>query len=154
MPASRSASTDSIRDTSICPEMQHYSGASQPPFFVPSVDHTWCGMLVSMPLPPGTLAGPSSAETCSKSGARATRRSPSCGGLSPEDADLALRDGKFLDLDTCNLTNRLELMAFGGASRGLVLVGRLDNLGKGASGNAVQCMNLMLGFDEQSGLRA
>ena len=45
-------------------------------------------------------------------------------------------------------------MVFGEASRGLVLVGRLDNLGKGASGNAVQCMNLMLGFDERTGLRA
>lgn len=135
------------------PEMQHYSGASQPPFFVPSVDHAWCGMLVSMPLPPGLSRGLERGDVFEIWRARYAEE-PFVRALSPEDADLALRDGKFLDLDTCNLTNRLELMAFGGASRGLVLVGRLDNLGKGASGNAVQCMNLMLGFDEREGLRA
>ena len=135
------------------PEMQRFSGASHPPLFVPSVDHTWCGMLVSMPLPPGLSRGLERGDVFEIWRARYAEE-PFVRALSPEDADLALRDGKFLDLDTCNLTNRLELMAFGGASRGLVLVGRLDNLGKGASGNAVQCMNLMLGFDERKGLRA
>ena len=48
----------------------------------------------------------------------------------------------------------VELFAFGKPDQGLVLVGRLDNLGKGASGNAVQCLNLMLGFEETAGLRA
>jgi N-acetyl-gamma-glutamyl-phosphate reductase len=44
------------------------------------------------------------------------------------------------------------LSVYGSAARGLILVGRLDNLGKGAAGNAVQCMNLMFGFDESQGL--
>ena len=51
-----------------------------------------------------------------------------------------------------NLTNRVDLCAFGVADQGVLLVGRLDNLGKGASGNAVQCLNLMCGFPETAGL--
>ena len=66
--------------------------------------------------------------------------------------DEALRDGKYLDLDALSYSNFVELSVWGDAERGLILVGRLDNLGKGASGNAVQCLNLMLGFDETAGL--
>ena len=71
--------------------------------------------------------------------------------ISPGETSAQLRDGRFLDLGEANRTNRVELFAFGD-DRGVVLVGRLDNLGKGASGNAVQCMNLMLGFEESKGL--
>lgn len=70
--------------------------------------------------------------------------------VDPEDK--GLRDGRFLDLDGLSHTNFVELSVWGDSERGLVLVGRLDNLGKGASGNAVQCLNLMLGFDETTGL--
>ena len=135
------------------PEMQHYSGVSRPPLFVPSVDHTWCGMLVSMPLPAGHSRGLTREDVFGIWRARYAGE-PFVQALSPEEADNALRDGKFLDIEACNHTNRLELMVFGEAARGLVLVGRLDNLGKGASGNAVQCMNLMLGIEERKGLRA
>ena len=72
----------------------------------------------------------------------------------PAEVGAHLRDGTRLDLDGANHTNRLDLFAFGDRAVGLVLVGRLDNLGKGASGNAVQCLNLMLGFDETTGLTA
>ena len=135
------------------PEMQRFSGASRPPLFVPSVDHAWCGMLVSMPLPAGHARDLTRERVFEIWHARYAEE-PFARALSPADGDAALRDGRFLDLGGCNHTNRLELMVFGEASRGLVLVGRLDNLGKGASGNAVQCMNLMLGFDERTGLRA
>ena len=135
------------------PEMQRFSGTSAPPLFVPSVDHAWCGMLVCMPLPVGPSQGLGRDDVFEIWRARYAEE-PFVRALSPEDADIALRDGKFLDLEACNHTNRLELMVFGEAARGLVLVGRLDNLGKGASGNAVQCMNLMLGLDEGAGLRA
>ena len=74
--------------------------------------------------------------------------------VSPAEAGDQLRDGLFLDLDGASLTNRLDLFVFGDPQIGLVLVGREDNLGKGASGNAVQCLNLMLGFDETTGLTA
>jgi N-acetyl-gamma-glutamyl-phosphate reductase len=65
-----------------------------------------------------------------------------------------MRDGRYLDLSDANLTPRLDLFVFGDVEVGLVLVGREDNLGKGASGNAVQCLNLMLGLDETTGLSA
>ena len=133
------------------PEMHRFSGASRPPLFVPSVDHTWCGMLVSIPLPAGT-SGDLTRERVFDIWHARYAGEPFVRVLTPADADAALRDGRFLDLASCNHTNRLELMVFGEASRGLVLVGRLDNLGKGASGNAVQCMNLMLDRDERTGL--
>ena len=134
------------------PEMQRFSGALLPPLFVPSVDHVWCGMLVSIPLPAGHSQGLTREQVFEIWRARYAQE-PFVRALAPEHGDAALRDGKFLDLEGCNHTNRLELMVFGEATRGLVLVGRLDNLGKGASGNAVQCMNLMLGRDERVGLR-
>ena len=135
------------------PEMQRFSGAQRPPLFVPSIDHAYCGMLVSMPLPAAWLQDLTRERVFEIWHARYAEE-PFVHALSPERADAALREGRFLDLGDCNHTNRLELMVFGEASHGLVLVGRLDNLGKGASGNAVQCMNLMLGFDERTGLRA
>ena len=72
--------------------------------------------------------------------------------VSPGEAEPLLRGGSFLDLDGANFSNRIDLFAFGEPSTGIVLIGRQDNLGKGASGNAVQCLNLMLGFDERTGL--
>jgi N-acetyl-gamma-glutamyl-phosphate reductase len=62
-----------------------------------------------------------------------------------DDADLAA--GK-LEPEALNDTNRLELRVYGSeANRQAVLVARLDNLGKGASGAAVQNLRLMLGMD-------
>ena len=52
----------------------------------------------------------------------------------------------------CNGTNLAELSVHGNDEQ-ILLVARLDNLGKGASGAAVQCMNLMLGLDEGLGLQ-
>ena len=54
--------------------------------------------------------------------------------------------GQF-DVQACNDTNRVELFVFGNADR-MVLMAREDNLGKGASGAAIQCMNAHLGLDE------
>ena len=68
----------------------------------------------------------------------------------PFNADSNLDDG-FFDVQACNDTNRVELFVFGNDER-FVTVARLDNLGKGASGAAIQCMNLAIGADEESGL--
>ncbi len=62
-------------------------------------------------------------------------------------------DGGFFDVQANNDTNRVDLFVFGNAER-LNLVARLDNLGKGAAGAAVQCMNVHVGADEATGLRA
>ena len=65
-----------------------------------------------------------------------------------DDSEL---EGGFLSPTGCNGTNRAELFAFGNEEQ-ILLVTRLDNLGKGASGVAVQNLNLMLGIEETTGL--
>ena len=136
------------------PEMQKFSQLEHPPLFVPSVAHAYCGMLVSTPLPPDRLnqAGMAPRQIY-EIWQDYYRDAPFVCPVPPADKSQHLRGGKFLDLEGCNFTNRVELFVFGTEDQGLVLVGRLDNLGKGASGNAVQCLNLMLDFDEETGLQ-
>ena len=61
-------------------------------------------------------------------------------------------DDGFLDVEGCNDTNRLDLFVFGQTDH-LLIVARLDNLGKGASGAAIQNLNIMLGVNEATGLQ-
>jgi N-acetyl-gamma-glutamyl-phosphate reductase len=68
-------------------------------------------------------------------------------------ADPTLLDQGYFDVQACNDTNRCELFVFGSGDQA-ILMARLDNLGKGASGAAVQAMNVHLGFDEGLGLVA
>ncbi|MFH1569581.1 MAG: N-acetyl-gamma-glutamyl-phosphate reductase, partial [Gemmatimonadota bacterium] len=136
-------------------EMQHYSLCQRAPLFVPSVDHAFCGMVTSTPIPAAHLAGGGvGPEEVWRLWQQRYQGEPFVRVVEPGRAGEVLRDGRFLDLGDCNFTNRVDLFAFGSRERGLVLVGRQDNLGKGASGNAVQCLNLMLGFDETTGLTA
>jgi N-acetyl-gamma-glutamyl-phosphate reductase len=136
-------------------EMRHFSLSRHAPLFVPSVDHTYCGMLTSTPIP---AAGWSQRGTTAEQVYEVWREryggEPFVRPVPPSEAPGHMRDGRYLDLSDANLTNRLDLFVFGDVEVGLVLVGREDNLGKGASGNAVQCLNLMLGLDETTGLSA
>ena len=66
------------------------------------------------------------------------------------ESEGGIKDG-FLCATGCNGTNILEIYVKGNNEH-ILLVSRLDNLGKGASGAAVQCMNIMLGIDEAAGL--
>jgi N-acetyl-gamma-glutamyl-phosphate reductase len=61
-----------------------------------------------------------------------------------------LEDG-FFDVQACNGSNRVDIFVFANQNQ-LILMARLDNLGKGASGAAVQSMNVHLGLDEAKGL--
>jgi N-acetyl-gamma-glutamyl-phosphate reductase len=71
----------------------------------------------------------------------------------PLNDTAALRDGAFLEPEALNGTNRLEVFVFANDPEGqAMLIARLDNLGKGASGAAVQNINLMLGLPEGAGL--
>lgn len=137
------------------PEMQLFSLTEKPPLFVPSVDHTYCGMLTSTPIPAQRFAreGVTPQQVWEVWHERYADE-PFVRTVAPGDGEeeKLLRGGNFLDLDGANFTNRLDLFAFGDESCGIVLIGRQDNLGKGASGNAVQCLNLMLGLDEGTGL--
>ena len=56
-------------------------------------------------------------------------------------------------MQACNGTNRADVLVSGNAEQAVVVV-RLDNLGKGAAGSAIQCMNVRLGLDEGAGLPA
>ena len=133
-------------------EMQKFSLATHPPLFVPSVDHVYCGMLVSVPVPAPSFKNPGTTSEKIHKVWRDYYQDCPMVRVAPPNGVSALRKGTFLDIGGCAFTNRIELFVFGDRERGLVLVGCLDNLGKGASGNAVQCLNLMLDFDETAGL--
>jgi N-acetyl-gamma-glutamyl-phosphate reductase len=129
------------------PETQLYSNLARRPIFVPSVGNYRQGMLVSVPLHLDTLPGkPHGADLHA---ALAKRYSGSTYvSVMPLDND-AIKSGR-LEPEALNETNMLELYVFASDKhRQAVLVARLDNLGKGASGAAVQNMRLMLGFPEE-----
>jgi N-acetyl-gamma-glutamyl-phosphate reductase len=126
------------------PEMQLYSRLTRRPIFVPSVGNYRQGMLVSVPLHLDTLPGKPSASDLQ--GALAKRYAASTYvSVLPLQSEAA-KSGR-LEPEALNETNMLELYVFGSDKyRQAVLVARLDNLGKGASGAAVQNMRLMLGL--------
>jgi N-acetyl-gamma-glutamyl-phosphate reductase len=126
------------------PEMQFYSRLTHRPIFVPSVGNFRQGMLVSVPLQLDTLPGkPDGADLHTALSERyAGSRYVSVMPLASE----AAKSGK-LEPEALNDTNKLELYVFASDKyRQAILVARLDNLGKGASGAAVQNMRLMLGL--------
>lgn len=122
------------------PELQKFSGLTRRPIFVPSVGNFRQGMLVSIPLHLDTLNGKATPADLEAALNARYADSPWVSVVST-DAD----KGK-IEAEALNDTNTLELRVFGNAARGqAVLVARLDNLGKGASGAAVQNIQLMLG---------
>jgi N-acetyl-gamma-glutamyl-phosphate reductase len=127
------------------PELQAYTGLTRRPIFIPSVGSFKQGMLVSVPLHLDDLPGKPSAGDLED----ALRRHYGDGGL--VSVVSTSRDGKRvekLEPEGLNDTDRLELRVFENQTyRHAVLVARLDNLGKGASGAAVQNARLMMGLD-------
>ena len=122
------------------PETERYAGLARRPIFVPSVGHFRQGMLVSVPLHLDTLPGrPTGADL--RAALEARYAGAALVRVMPGDSS-----GK-LEPQALNDTDRLELYVFANeAHRQAVLVARLDNLGKGASGAAVQNLRLMLGL--------
>lgn len=131
------------------PEMQKVSGLSQAPLFTPIVGDYYNGMTVAVPLYPGLLKEKKSAVEIHGFLSEYYSRQRFI-KVMPFDSDAGLDNG-FMFATACNGTNMLELFVFGGSDH-LLLVSRLDNLGKGASGAAIQNMNLVLGLDEGAGL--
>ena len=126
------------------PEIMAYSGLRRRPLFIPAVANFAQGMLVQLPLHLDTLPGQPSAEALHDALASHYAHS-SWVTVEPVTPDLKL------DAAALANTNKLELRVFANdaASDGFahaVLVARLDNLGKGASGAAVQNLQLMLGL--------
>jgi N-acetyl-gamma-glutamyl-phosphate reductase len=128
------------------PELQLYSRLTRRPIFIPSVGNFRQGMLVSVPLQLDTLPGkPKGAELH----AALTQRYVGSKNVSVMPMDNAATKSGRLEPEALNETNKLELYVFASEKYGqAVLVARLDNLGKGASGAAVQNMRLMLGLPE------
>ena len=124
------------------PELQKYSGLSRRPIFVPSVGNFYKGMLVSVPLHLETLNGKPKAADLHAILAE-YYRAPGQVSVVPMGEDTGGR----LEPEALNDTDRMELRVFGNPAHAqAVLVARLDNLGKGASGAAVQNLKLMLGL--------
>jgi N-acetyl-gamma-glutamyl-phosphate reductase len=129
------------------PEMMAHTGLTARPILMPIVGNFYKGLAVSVPLDLHALG--TSAEALQRAyeahyaGERFVRVMPL--------RDPATLEGGFLDVQACNDTNRVDLFVFASDTQAIV-VARLDNLGKGASGAAVQAMNVHLGVDEGLGL--
>lgn len=132
------------------PEMHRYAALEHAPQFVPAVGAFACGMRVEVPIHESLLRRDADGETVWKTLADRYADEPFLSvapfrGLEPVD-DFSL------DPQALNDTNRARLHVIENAAGHLLLVGLLDNLGKGASGVAIQSLNLMLGLDEATGL--
>ena len=130
-------------------EMKEISGFAYTPMFIPIVDDYYNGMLVSIPLHIRTLAKRTNTikiwEYMSDyyKNEKFVKVMPFLGeGVIEKDQ---------LYANTLKETNMMQIFVCGNEKQTL-LVARLDNLGKGASGAAVQCMNIMMGIDEATGL--
>ncbi len=130
-------------------EMMAISGLSYPPVFCPVVGDFYNGMTVTVPVQLRTMARKATAHDVWEmfaehyEGERFVKVMPFGAEGMNEEAELfsnALAD-----------TNMLEIFVYGNDDH-VLLCSRLDNLGKGASGAAVQCMNIMMGIDEATGL--
>ena len=162
-PASKDATGDNFRLYAMgivqkhIDEIQVCSGLDGRPLFVPSVGRFAQGMLVSAPLQLWAMEGKPTLEALH--GALAEHYADEhFVELAPLEESLAIGKASSLDPrnpepEALNDTNRMRLFVFGSPEHGqAVLVAQLDNLGKGASGQAVQNLNLMLGLDETAGL--
>ena len=131
------------------PEMTRHSGLAHPPLFEPSVGRYYRGMLVEVPLQLWALPGKPGPRDIHAALVKAYPERPLVKVASLEDAAAA----KSLDAEIFAGTNGLTLYVFANerASQARV-VAAFDNLGKGASGAAVQNMNIMLGLPETAGL--
>lgn len=126
------------------PELQEYARLTRRPIFVPSVGNFRQGMLVSVPLHLDALPGKPKAADLQDALAEHYAGSTYVGVVP------AAKAGGKLEPESLNDTNKLELRVFGDDDlRQAVLVAKLDNLGKGASGAAVQNIRLMLGLAEK-----
>ena len=126
------------------PELTLYSGLKRQPIFVPSVGNFRQGMLVSVPLHLDTLPGKPSPLDLQKALEAHYRGSALVRVASADEAGKL--NGR-IDALALNGSDKLELFVFGNEAQGqAVLVARLDNLGKGAAGAAVQNIKLMLGL--------
>ena len=132
------------------PEMMAHTGLAAKPILMPIVSNFYKGLAVTVPLHLSQLAPGCTAASVQRAfeqrygGERFIRVMPL------RDA-ATLESGGYFDVQAANDTNRVDIFVFANDSQ-VMLIARLDNLGKGASGAAVQAMNVHLGVDEGLGL--
>jgi N-acetyl-gamma-glutamyl-phosphate reductase len=132
------------------PEMRVRSGLTIDPIFTPVVSNFYKGLALTVFVHPQRLARPMGPEAIHEqlakyySGELFVRVKPFS-----DDGNL---DSGYFDIQGCNDTNLADIFVFGTKERTVLMV-RLDNLGKGASGAAIQSMNIHLGIDETTGLK-
>lgn len=131
------------------PEMQKISGLKYKPMFNPMVCDYFSGMVVSVPIQTRILGSSVTLPQIHKmfseqyNGANMIEVMP----LMTADEQKSF----FLASNTLSGLNKMQVFVFGDDEQ-ILLCSRLDNLGKGASGAAVQCLNIMMGIDETTGL--
>lgn len=131
------------------PEMMAHTGLTVAPVFVPIVANFYKGLAVTVPLHLDQLKPGTTPQALQEALIKHYAGEPFVRVMPLRDA-ATLEEG-FFDVQACNDTNRVDLFVFGNERQAL-LMARLDNLGKGASGAAVQAMNVHLGVDEALGL--
>jgi N-acetyl-gamma-glutamyl-phosphate reductase len=129
------------------PEMRVHARLATPPIFQPVVGNFYNGLVVSVPLHLGRLGTTPEAVHEALAARYAGERYVRVMLL----RDPGTLEAGFFDVQACNGSNRVDLFVFANDSQA-ILMARLDNLGKGASGAAVQTMNVVLGLDEGLGL--
>ncbi len=131
------------------PEMQKIPGLKHTPMFNPIICDYFSGMVVSIPIQTRMLEKPVTAQEVHAmfakhyEGSKMVEVMPL---MSMEE-----QKGFFLASNTLSGINKMQIFVFGNDEQ-ILLCSRLDNLGKGASGAAVQCLNVMMGIDETTGL--
>lgn len=151
----RPASYDSPRQYALSqahkhlPEMKAVSGLLYEPVFTPIVDDYYSGMVVTVPLHARLLNKHMTAKDV-HAVLSAHYADAEFVEVAPFMGEGVLEDG-FLAANTLAGTDIMRLFVYGNDER-IILSAQLDNLGKGASGAAVQCMNIMMGIDEGTGL--
>lgn len=131
------------------PEMQAVSGLTFKPMFNPMVCDYFSGMVVSVPLQTRMLGKKVTAEQVQEM-YDTHYMDAAMIDVMPQ-MTLEEQKGFFLASNTLSGQNKMQIFVFGDDEQ-ILLCSRLDNLGKGASGAAVQCLNIMLGIDETTGL--
>lgn len=131
------------------PEMQVVSGLKFKPMFNPMVCDYFSGMVVSVPIQTRTLAKSVTVQQVHQMYTKHYENAKMVEVMPLMSADE--QKSFFLASNTLSGLNKLQIFVFGNDEQ-ILLCARLDNLGKGASGAAVQCLNIMLGIDETTGL--
>ena len=129
------------------PEMVAHTGLSSAPIFMPIVGNFYNGLAVTVPLQLDALGTTPDAVHAALAARYAGERFIRVMPL----RDPATLESGFFDVQANNDSNRVDIFIFANDTQA-ILVARLDNLGKGASGAAVQAMNVHLGVDEELGL--